>query len=424
MTKPTTDPRVSAPIELFVARQPIFENDKSVAGYELLFRTGAGNYFPAGVDPDTASKEVIGQTLSVFGLDALVGDKLAYVNVTRRILMEGTYAFLPAGRLVLELLESLTPDPETLSACQAAKNAGYAIALDDFSGQPELAPFVPLCDVIKVDFRVADPEQRRVIADRHAGSTVRLLAEKVETQEEFEQARALGYYYYQGYFFCRPEVVSRQDIPVSKLVYLQFLSEINRAQLDWNRLEQVIKQDVALSVKLLRYLKAAAFTFRGEITSIKHGLALLGERPFRRWASVLAMAQLSSDRPAELLSTCLVRARFCELLAKDVGFGSRELDLFVVGLFSLMDAVVGRPLPELLNDVALPADLTAALVPSGKPNRAGDVLALVVAYERADWRDVDRLSNKLSIVDSIRTLPRCYQDALSWAMTTTLTGRS
>jgi c-di-GMP-related signal transduction protein len=424
MTKAPTDQRVSAPIELFVARQPIFERDKTLAGYELLFRTGAGNFFPAGVDPDTASKEIIGQTLSVFGLDALVGDKLAYVNVTRRILLEGTYAFLPPGRLVLELLENLRPDPETLAACQAAKNAGYAIALDDFSGQPELDAFIPLCDVIKVDFRVAGPDKRREIAERYADSPVRLLAEKVETIEDFSEALALGYTYYQGYFFCRPEVLSRHDIPVSKLVYLQFLSEINRPALDFRRLEQVIKQDVALSVKLLRYLKAAAFGFRGEITSIKHGLALLGERPFRRWASVLAMAQLSSDRPAELLSTCLVRARFCEQLARDVGFAARELDLFVVGLFSLMDAVVGRPLRELLSDVALPGDLTEALLPTGKPSRLGDVLELVVAYERADWLAVEFGSNKLGLVDSIRTLPRYYQDALSWAMTTTLTGRS
>lgn len=424
MTRPPSEPRVSAPIELFVARQPIFERDKTLAGYELLFRNGADNFFPTGVDPDTASKEIIGQTLSVFGLEALVGDKLAYVNVTRRILLDGTYAFLPAGRLVLELLENLTPDAETLAACQAAKNAGYAIALDDFSGQPELEAFIPFCDVIKVDFRAADKAKRRVLAARYIPTGVRLLAEKIESAEDFSEALDLGYAYYQGYFFCRPEILSRHDIPVSKLVYLQFLSEINRPQLDFKRLEQVIKQDVALSVKLLRYLKAAAFGFRGEITSIKHGLALLGERPFRRWASVLAMAQLSSDRPAELLSTCLVRARFCEQLAPECGFVARELDLFVVGLFSLMDAVVGRPLRELLNDVALPSDLSEALLPSGKPNRAADVLSLVVAFERADWKAVERGCNKLALVDAIRTLPRYYQDALSWAMTTALTGRS
>jgi EAL and modified HD-GYP domain-containing signal transduction protein len=424
MNKAPSESQTSEPIELFVARQPIFEQDKTLAGYELLFRNGEGNFFPADVDPDKASKDVIGQTLSVFGLEALVGNKLAYVNVTRRTLIERTYTFLPPGRLVLELLESLSPDRETLAACQAAKDAGYAIALDDFSGQPELRAFLPLCDVIKVDFKQANAAKREAIARAYAGGPARLLAEKVETAEEFEAARELGYHFYQGYFFCKPEVVSRHDIPVSKLVYLQFLSEINRPALDFRRLEQVIKQDVALSVKLLRFLKAAAFGFRGEITSIKHGLALLGERPFRRWASVLAMAQLSADRPAELLSTCLVRARFCEQLAPDCGFAARELDLFVVGLFSLMDAVVGRPLRELVSDVALPADLIEALLPAPRRTRLAEVLALAIAYERADWISVERGCKALGLPDALRTLPRYYQDALSWAMNVTLTGRS
>jgi EAL and modified HD-GYP domain-containing signal transduction protein len=413
----------SAPSELFVARQPIFQRDRALAGYELLFRAGAANIFPVGMDPDKASKEIIGQTLSVFGLEALVGTKLAYVNVTRRVLVEGTYACLPAERLVLELLETLRPDPETLAACRTAKAAGYQIALDDYVDQPELADFLPLCDVIKVDFRSADERNRIEIARRYAGGSQQLLAEKVETELDFESARELGFDYFQGFFFCRPEMLSRTDIPVSKLVYLQFLSELNRRELDFKRLEQVIKQDVALSVKLLRYLKAAAFGWRTEITSIKQALSMLGERPFRRWASVLVMAALSSDRPAELLSTCLVRARFCEQLAPELGFSTRDLDLFVLGLFSMMDAVVGRPLAELLSDVALPADLVEALVPTGKPNRVGDVLGLVIAYERADWQTVETLSSKLALPDSLTKLPRFYQEALSWATTTAMSGR-
>ncbi|HKP56170.1 MAG TPA: HDOD domain-containing protein [Polyangiales bacterium] len=414
----------SAPVELFVARQPIFQSDRTLAGYELLFRTGSQNIFPVGVDPDKASKEIIGQTLSVFGLEALVGTKLAYVNVTRKVLVDATYAALPAERLVLELLETLRPDPETLAACRAAKAAGYQIALDDYVDQPELADFLPLCDVIKVDFRSADAERRRAIASRYAGTNQKLLAEKIETEEDFVSARDLGFNYFQGFFFCRPEMLSRTDIPVSKLVYLQFLSELNRRELDFKRIEQVIKQDVALSVKLLRYLKAAAFGWRTEITSIKQALAMLGERPFRRWASVLVMAALSSDRPAELLSTCLVRARFCEQLAPELDLKARELDLFVLGLFSLMDAVIGRPLSELLSDVALPADLQEALLPTGKTNRMSDVLALVTAYERADWRNVDALSTRLSLQNSIGTLPRFYQEALAWATTTAMAGRS
>jgi c-di-GMP-related signal transduction protein len=413
--------RTSAPIELFVARQPIFDREKMLVAYELLFRSGAANIFPAHVDPDKASKEIIGQTISVFGLEALTGPKLAYVNVTRRILIDATYSTLPAAKLVLELLENMTPDPETLAAIQTAKDAGYKIALDDFTGQSQLEAFVPLCDVLKVDFRGADTDKRRVIAEEYAGQGRSLLAEKVETEEDFETACGLGYELFQGFFFCRPEMVSQKDIPASKLVYLQFLSELNRRELDFRRLEQVIKQDVAMSVKLLRYMKAAAFGFRGEITSIKQALAMLGERPFRRWASVLALAALSSDRPPELMMTCLVRAHFCEQLAPEAGFGARSLDLFVLGLFSLMEAVIGRPLPELLTDVALPADLVDALIPSGKPNRIGDTLALVAAYERADWSAVDWLCKHLALKEAPAMLPRMYQDALTWA---TLTART
>lgn len=418
----SSDPQTSVPVEQFVARQPIFDQDRKLVAYELLFRSGSANVFPANVDLDRASKEMIGQTIGVFGLDALVGDKLAYLNVTRRVLLDGTYTFLPPERLVLELIESLRPEPDVLAACRAAKAAGYAIALDDFSGQPELAAFLELCDVVKVDWRATDDSMRRSIARHHAGSNVRLLAENIESDADFEFARQLGFSHFQGFFFCRPEMLSRQDIPTSKLVYLQFLSQLNRPTLDFKRIEQLIKQDVGLSVKFLRFLKSAAFGFRGDFTSIKQALALLGERPFRRWASVLAVAALSADRPGELLSTCLLRGRFCELLARELGMGGRELDLFAVGLFSLMDAVVGRPLPELLKDVAMPSDLVEALLPRGKANRIGDTLALVIAYERADWQQVDEITKRLGLADSILKLPRCYQDALSWAASTALAG--
>ena len=402
--------------ELFVARQPIFLGDRSLAAYELLFRSGAANVFPVGVDPDQASIDVIAQAVGVFGLGALVGpDVPAYINVTRCAMVEGLYACLPPGRFVLELLETLRPDADTLAACGTARQAGFGLALDDFCGQSELAHFVPHVDVLKVDFRLASAETRRDIAQRYADSGLRLLAEKVETEAELHMARALGYTHFQGFFFCKPEMVSRHDIPASKLVYMQFLSELNRPSLDFTRLEQVIKQDVALSIKLLRYLKAAAFGWRSEITSIKHALGLLGERAFRRWASVLALSALSSDRPLELLSMSLLRARFCELLAPEVGLRGRELDLFLVGLFSLMDAVVQRPLPELLREVALPKDLVAALTPGAADSSMCGALELVVAYERADWATVDRKWQALAKGPSSEGLPQLYQRALSWA---------
>jgi EAL and modified HD-GYP domain-containing signal transduction protein len=408
------EPTPAAVPELFVARQPIFLADRKLAAYELLFRGSAANVFPAGVDPDKASIDIIAHAIGVFGLDTLVGPHLnAYINVTRRVMMEALYACLPQGRFVLELLENLSPDAELLAACLAAKQAGYGLALDDFADQPELAGFLEHVDVIKVDFRLAKPEIRESIAKRFAGTGMRLLAEKVETEAEMQQASALGYTHFQGYFFCKPEMVRRQDVPVSKLVYLQFLSELNRPNLDFTRMERVIKQDVALSLKLLRYLKSAAFGWRSDITSIKHALGLLGERPFRRWASVLAMAVLASDRPAELLALSLTRARFCETIAPEIGLSNRALDLFLVGLFSLMDAVVQRPLPELLSEVALSSDLLEALTPGGKTNRVRQALDLVVAYERAQWSDVDKGCAQLGAAPA--RLGKLYNDALVWA---------
>jgi c-di-GMP-related signal transduction protein len=400
--------------ELFVARQPIFLLDRKLAAYELLFRASAANVFPVGIDPDKASIDIIANAVGVFGLDALVGPQLtAYINVTRRVMVEALYACLPQGRFVLELLESLQPDGELIAACQTARAAGYGLAIDDYTDQPALLGFLPHMDVIKVDFRLASVETRRSIAQRFAGTGVRLLAEKVETEAEVKEASSLGYTHFQGFFFCKPEMVSRHDVPVSKLVYLQFLSELNKPALDFARLEQVIKQDVGLSIKLLRYLKSAAFGWRTEITSIKHALGLLGERPFRRWASVLVVATLASDRPAELLQLSLARARFCEHLGPEINMSARALDLFLVGLFSLMDAVVQRPLPELLTELALPADLIDALTPDAKPNRMRLALDLAIAYERAEWWNVDSACLQLGAAPD--RLPKIYGDALTWA---------
>ena len=407
---PTT---ASAP-QLFVARQPIFLSDRKLAAYELLFRTSAANVFPVGVDPDKASIDIIGHAVGVFGLDALIGPQAgAYINVTRRVMVESLYAILPPERFVLELLETLQPDAELIGACQSAKQAGYTVALDDFAEQPELEGFLPHVDVVKVDFRQADSDARKRISQRFAGTRVRLLAEKVENEADMQEASKLGYTHFQGYFFCKPEIVSRRDVPVSKLVYLQFLSELNRPSLDFARLERVIKQDVALSLKLLRYLKSAAFGWRTEVTSIKHALALLGERPFRRWASVLALASLSLDRPQELLAMSLARARFLEALGPEIGLSARALDLFLLGLFSLMDAVVQRPLPDLLAEVSLPTDLIDALNPSGKPGKMRSALELAVAYERAQWDVVDTTSKQLGAAPD--KLPKIYADAVSWA---------
>jgi EAL and modified HD-GYP domain-containing signal transduction protein len=401
-------------MQVFVARQPIFDTRQRVVAYELLFRAGLENYFPAGTDGDLASLRVINNALSTFDFDKLVDGKKAYVNVTRRILCDALYAVLPANKTVIEILESVSADPETLAAVRAARAAGYQIALDDFVARPGLAPLVSLVHILKVDLLVTSPNERRRIRDDTRRQKLMLLAEKVESAAEFRDAAALGYTLFQGYFFQRPEIISREDIPPSKLTYARFLRELQAPELDFQGLERVIKHDLSLSVKLLKFLNSAAFGWRGRVTSLKHALVLLGERPFRKWASLIAVVGLTDDRPPELALVSLARARLAEQLCPLCGLGGRELDAFLIGLLSALDAMVGRPLPELLAEINVSADIDAAILRQDTP--LGTLRALTVAYEAGAWADVTALAGKLRVPED--ALPELARRAMEWASET------
>jgi EAL and modified HD-GYP domain-containing signal transduction protein len=398
--------------DIFVARQPIFDRRKGVAAYELLFRAGLENVFPVGTDVDVASSRVINDTLLVFGFDALMTGKHAYVNVTRRVLVERLYALLPTTRTTIELLESIEPEPQVVRACKEVKAAGYTLALDDFVFRPEMEPLLRLADVIKVDWLATPPDVRKELPKKLSTYNVKLLAEKVESPTQFEQALSEGYSLFQGYFFSRPEIVSRKDVSTAKFVHLQFLRELQRPQLDFEKIEQVIKLDVALSVKLLRYLNSAAFGWRSRVTSLKQAIVMLGERPFRQWASLVAIVAIAAARPAELATLCLSRARFCELIGPEVGLAARQLDLFLTGLLSAIDALVGRPLDELLPELAIHKEVEQA-IGGQRQTPLGQILALIIAYEHASWPDASRLAGALGLADE--AVSKAYRGSLEWA---------
>jgi len=401
-------------MQVFVARQPIFDTRKRVVAYELLFRAGLENAFPRGTDPDMASAKVIDHALSAFDFGGLTQGKKAYVNVTRRVLCEGLYSVLPPKHTVIELLETVTADDETLAAVKAARRAGYEIALDDFVDRPGVEPFVNMAQVLKIDFLVTPADERKRLRDQARKRRLTLLAEKVENAAEFENAEQLGYTLFQGYFFQRPEIIAREDIPPAKLTYVRFLRELQNPALDYDALETIIKQDLSLSVKLLKLLNSAAFGWKSRVTSLKHALVLLGERPFRKWASLIAVVGLTDDRPPELALISLTRARFCERLCPLARLGGSELDAFLAGLLSALDAMMGRPLPELLKEVAVSPEIDAALLRQDTP--LGKVRALAVAYEAAAWDDVGILAAALGVPE--RALPALADEARAWAATT------
>ena len=399
-----------AQTEVFVARQPIFDRHRQVYAYELLFRSGLKNAF-GGMDPDRASIKVIADSFLRFGLQRLTGGKRAFINFTRDTLVKGYATLLPKDSIVVEILEDVEQDHEVFDACRDLKQRGYLIALDDVICDDWDNPLVGFADIIKVDFRGSDARTKAALPGLIAARKIKALAEKIETRAEFDEAVGLGYTYLQGYFFSKPLVLSGRDVPGVKQRYLELLREINRTDLDFGDLEDVIKREPSLTYKLMTYINSVAFSFRNRITSVRQSLALLDEDAVRKWASVVALAGLAHEQPSELLVNSLIRARFCEVIAASVKLEERGQELFLMGLFSLLDAITGRAMHDVLADLPLADDVTMALL--GNRNRLRDVLACVLAYEQAEWDTFGLFAAKLRLDES--ETARIYVEAVEWA---------
>jgi EAL and modified HD-GYP domain-containing signal transduction protein len=366
-----------------VARQPIFDAELETHAYELLFRTGAGNAFPAEVEGSRASGAVLSYSFFNVGLEELTGGRPAFVNFTRDVLLGDYASLMNPDSLVVELLEDVPPDEQVVAACARLRRQGYRIALDDFLDTPGYGPLIELADIVKIDFAATPPEKRRELSERLASGSLSLLAEKVETQEEFAEARDQGYRYFQGYFFSKPVVVDKGQIPESRLVKIQLLGEMNRPEMDFGKAGDLVKHDVGLTYKLLKFVNSAFFGIRNKVSSVEHAIPMIGERNFRKWVSLLTLADMAEDRPGELLASAVSRARFCELLAPLSGLGGRADEMFMTGMFSFLEAILSRPMEQILANLALAEDINAALL--GESNPVGEFLQAVAAHQNGDW---------------------------------------
>lgn len=398
--------------DAFVARQPIFDRSRRAIAYELLFRDGLGGA-AAFADGDRATRDVVSHSYLTIGLDRLTGGRPAYINFTRDLLLQQTAALLPKELTVIEILENVRPDPEVLSALKRLKQQGYVLALDDFVCIEGRREFLDLVDIVKMDFQHgagAAQRCREVAALRGLhGGRLRLLAEKVEDYSDFRLAMEAGFDYFQGYFFSRPEVISGKVIPGNRLAQLRLLYSIQEPSLDFRGLEGVIKTDLSLTTKLLRFINAAAFPWAHDIVSLRQALVLLGEDQVRRWVALAMISDLAAEKPMELAMLSSIRGRLCEQLASAVQ-GIRPLDAFLVGAFSLLDALLDTPMDNVLAQVPLPPEARAALGGDTCPLR--QILNLVVAYETGQWGTVSTLASKLALAEN--TVSTCYLDSLDW----------
>jgi c-di-GMP-related signal transduction protein len=395
--------------DIFVARQPIFDAQQNLFAYELLYRSSMSNAFD-GVDDTQSTLDVIRNAFLILGAQ-LTGSKKVFINFNRHLLKNRKALVLNPQTTVIEILEGVEADGELIEACQQIKDAGYTLAIDDFDlNNTSTLGFIRLADLIKIDFRLTTPEERQTIVLLHGRKGLQFLAEKVETFDEFEEAKKAGYAYFQGYFFGKPVIISARNVPGYKMNYLRLLTEVNKHDLSFPDLTKIIMQDTFLSYTLLNYLNSAYFALRGHVDSISQALVLLGEQEVRKWASLVALTFVGEDKPSEVLVTSLIRARFCELVAQETGLAGHTTELFMMGMLSMLDVLVGRPLEELLEKIHVSHKIREAL---GDGNsQYSDIFRLILDYERADWQRIDAAAEKHGL--DRQTISFLYLQAVEW----------
>jgi c-di-GMP-related signal transduction protein len=395
-------------MDVFVARQPIFNRNKKIFAYELLFRSGMTNGFP-GLNGEIATSSLLTTSFFTIGIEKITGGRKSFINFTEELLIRGTPMLFPHNKIMVEILETVQPTEEIIEVCKGLRNKGYSLVLDDFVYAQKFLPLIELSKIIKVDFRSTSYDEIEKMIEHLSSYSCKLLAEKIETYDEFQKALSMGFVYFQGYFFAKPEVLKNKEIPPSKMAILQLIADVNTAEFDVFALEKLINQDVSISFKLLTYLNSSYFRRLQPISSIHQAIAFLGESGFRLFVSLIATSRLADNKPDELIRASIIRARFLEHIGKEMNMDSSKF--FMLGLFSLLDAMLDNSMEYLLGKLPLTHEVNDALV-----NRKGELfhfLRLVETYESGNWSDFESARKQSGIPGD--KIIQFYLDALGCA---------
>jgi c-di-GMP-related signal transduction protein len=400
-------------VDVFVARQAIFDRKRQLHAYELLYRSnGSSNQFD-GTEAGAATQHVISGALLSIGLENILCGKKAFLNFDHRLLSAGMHLSLPRKAIVIEILETVEPTAGLIALCRSIHEQGYSMALDDFISQPDFEPLTHIAGLIKVDMRATTKEEQKRLLRTYRPRGIKMIAEKVETYDEFEWALRAGYDLFQGYFFSRPVIVRGRQIPALITTCLRLLRETQRTDLDFARLEALIREDVSLTFKLLRYANTALLGQAGRIRSIGKALMVIGEDAVRRWVALATLPMLATNKPGELVTLSIVRARFCERLAQ-LGAGVQHDEAFLMGMFSLLDALIDLPLDEALGKLDLGPGITEALLGTATArNQLTTIYQLTRRYELGDWDQAERLARDLGIPSA--AIGAAYVESTLWA---------
>lgn len=394
----------------FIARQPILDRKKEVFAYELFFRDGKNNCFP-NVQKDEATSKLITKNYQTLELDDISCSKKSFINFQPETLISGLPAFLDPENVIVELVVGKSDENRLLDTCKHVKKMGYKIALEDCNLEPRWNQFLPFVDILKVNTQRENIDFLAKNMNRFTDANVQLIADKVETQESFTIFRDMGFDYFQGYFFVRPESVSNKNLPTSKLALVELIGASSSESFDIGSINSVVEHDAGLSYMLLRFINNPTINKRHKITSLRHALNYMGEVEIKKFVALLALANLSDDKPIELIHLSLVRAKFCDLLGTEKGIGINPPTAYLVGLFSVLDALLDQNMELLIEKLPVVDDIKIALC--GGQNNLSMYLILAKAFESSNWLKIIRISKFLEI-DQIR-LHSLFNEAILWS---------
>jgi c-di-GMP-related signal transduction protein len=398
-------------MEQFIARQPILDVHKKLYGYELLYR-GAPGRMLGQVSGEQATASLLSSVFLTGDIDVISNQRLCFINFTQALLEKNLPFNFPKAKIVIEILENVEPTAKVISACRTLKKNGYTLALDDFVYHRKFEPLLELVKIVKVDIRLTPLNTLVRTLNLLKHHQVKLLAERVETVDEFVLANRLGFSYFQGYFFSKPERIEITEISSIKVNLLRLLAEVTKRDTEIERLRDIISTDVAITYKLMRFLNSAYYYLLQEVKSVAHAVAYLGEKELRRFVMMVIVAELATDKPDELVRLVLVRAKFCELLGHSAALSESECaDLYMTGLFSLLDAMLDFPMAVILEKLPVKAVVKETLM--GKDTPLMGFLQLSQAFERNQQTVCKSLQEKLSLTDD--QLQECYLEAVKYA---------
>ncbi|WP_035235831.1 EAL and HDOD domain-containing protein [Desulfobacter vibrioformis] len=399
-------------MDIFVARQPVFTSDKKIFGYELLFRLSLDNVFP-NIDGSAATSGVLSNTFFSFGLNDILSGKPGLINFTRDLLLKQTPLLFPKDHIIIEVLEDIEPEPEIIDALKTFKSQGFRVALDDFIYDQRFNEMIQLCDMIKFDIMATPLDTLGPVLTflKNELNHITLLCEKVETHEEFEQAKAMGFQLFQGYFFAKPEVMSRKGLSANQITNLKLLNEISKQEPTLDILIDMIKNDMAISFKLLAFINSAYFRRPTAVNTIKDAIIFLGLQELKKFINVVVVSDINPDKPNELIRFSVIKARMCEQCAHVIRTRFTPDELFTVGLFSTMDAILDMPMEDILEKIALSQKIKDALL--GKDRIFRQLNDLITNFEQGQWSHTRFQTDKDSQL--IQKLPAFYMDALKMA---------